>query len=137
MSLIIPPAIVTTINSYSKTPTISPIVALLESTIPQFSDTDPIWRQFVVDHKAVILQNSIQNNVSDEVLNICQYNINAYLRYIGVSTSINWIIFYINNISSDIEFFNVSAVMIPPMSFITNLYDLYQTTTAQQINTIG
>ena len=107
---------------------------VIESGFSQFSDSDPNWRLFVLDHKAVIIQNSELINIVGDVMHLVNYSIKNLLRQPQVNRDpgIDWIVRLINNLKSDIDFYDVRLLWIPPMNYVTQLYQLYMTTTAQQ-----
>ena len=108
-----------------------PLATWLTSRQSQYSFSDPLWRQFVVDYQAIIAANSVVHTLLGDVINISRNNMIGYLRYIGQPTYLDQIVYLINNIPNDIALDEISTILIPNDDYIKTLWQLYQTTTAQ------
>ncbi len=93
-------------------------------------DTDPAWRQFIIDHKAYIISSAGQQKVSPEVMTQCNYNLIRYLRIQNLQVNLAWIVLLINGLDSDIDF-NADmlslTLYVPSETLIQTLYQTYQT----------
>ena len=105
------------------------LIDLLNATITNYSDTDPDWRQFVLDHKLYLLSNSTPRNVSSGYLQAVRYSMSAYLRSINYNLSCTWIVQFINNIPTDVMFTTQAQIIyVPNFAIIEQLYTSYITT---------
>jgi hypothetical protein len=112
--------------------TIVPLSTWLTDNASQFNSQDIVWVTFVKDFKSLILANSVRHTILGDVLNIGQYNIFAYLRSLDPPQPpwLDWLTQEINGFTNDIEFKNITTIYIPSPSYISTLYQRYQTTTA-------
>lgn len=105
------------------------LITILNNTASVYDDTDAAWRQFILDHKTYILQQSQLRVITSAYIQRYSYNIQAYLQSINFPTSCAWIIEILNAIPSNIEFdSSVSQLYIPTFSLIETLYTTYITT---------
>ena len=113
------------------------LIDIIQSGMSRFSDSDPNWRQFVLDHKGVILQNAEVVNIIGDVMHLVNYSIRNFLQQpqLRRDPGIDWIVRLINNLKSDIDFVDVRLLYVPQINYLTTLYQLYQTTTALQPKT--
>lgn len=96
------------------------------STSDVFSPNDANWVQFVSDHKEIIKLNSDTRLMSPEIAAMCSYSVQGYLRYIGIARDIGWIVLYINDMGSNIDFTSSRVLLVPPTAYVTTLYQQYQ-----------
>ena len=108
------------------------VIDMIATSQSIYSDADPGWRSFVLDHKALIKANSVNHSVSPDIMGLCEYNVRAYLRYINASIDYEWVIRLINDIPNDVAFSLVSHMLIPRDTYMKTLFDSYRTTEAIQ-----
>lgn len=105
------------------------LITILNNATSVYDDTDPAWRQFILDHKTYLLQQSTLRIITSAYIQRYSYNLQAYLQSVNYPTSAAWIIGILNAIPSNIEFDrSVSQLYIPPFSLIETLYTTYLTT---------
>ena len=98
-----------------------------------FLDVDPDWRAFITDHKLYLKSISQIRTPSEELMTQMMQDIPRYLRNIGITQPIAWIVAYINDLESDIYFNQSQPLHVPSVSQISLLYQSYITT--RQIKT--
>lgn len=104
------------------------LLTLINNSLNNYDDTDPLWRQFVSDHKVYLIANSTYRNITNSFIQGVNYNLKAYCRSIGYSTNCAWIVALINNIPTDVMFTKgVTFLYVPPFSVIEALYTSYIT----------
>jgi hypothetical protein len=108
------------------------ILELLTRKFGTYENTDNAWVQFVKDHKALILQNSIIREPSLVYQYPHEYNLIKYLKSIAFDTSAMWIVRYINNYDTDKDFASIAKIHIPDITHIRELYELYRTNVASE-----
>ena len=106
------------------------IMDLLAIKVNETDDTDPDWRNMVRDYKTQIIDNSVQYQVSLSLMDAVAYNSAKFLRYISAKSSLRWIMLYINDIHTDINFINLTTIYVPNSGYIDDLYTTYQTITS-------
>ena len=102
------------------------LLDILSSSINIYDDTDPVWRQFIADHKQYLIDRSNTVFISPSYIQGYVYSLPRYLKSIAYNIHCTWIIRLINNIPTDIDFnTSVSSLMIPPFTVIQGLYTTY------------
>ncbi len=91
-------------------------------------DTDPGWRQFIADHKVYLKLISPIHQPTAELMGQVGQDLTWYLRYLGINRPIAWIIGYINDIDSDMDFNQSMQLYIPDLTQLEILYQSYITT---------
>lgn len=108
------------------------VIALLASTATIYGDHDKAWRQFVLDHRDEIRADSTVREIDPDVMAIVRGNMTRYLRdYAKTPADIEWIVFIINALPSNIEFVGVRELYVPDANVVARYYDMYQTSIAQ------
>lgn len=105
------------------------IANLLSSALDEtVSDDRGRWRQFILDHLDYIKDRSTSFPISPELMNKYRYDLRRYLKYeMSRHKDIGWIVQLLNNIRNDFEFVDMTNLIVPTDSLITNLYFQYTT----------
>lgn len=103
-----------------------PLINLLAATINAYDDTDPAWRQFISDHKTYLLSQSQLQMITPSFFQSVVYDLNRFLIGINYNTHCTWIVRLINAIPSDVVFVAITALQIPQMRVIQDLYTRYR-----------
>jgi hypothetical protein len=93
----------------------------------QYYDTDSKWRQFIIDHKLYLKNNSIKRYPSETYLNKYKYDLSGYLRSLNMPASCTWIVRIINDMPTDKEFVNIKSIYVPELPIIKDLFKTYRT----------
>ena len=105
------------------------LITLLQNSLNNYDDTDPLWYQFILDHKTYLIQNSSIRFITTAYLQTYTNNLKGYLQSISYPVNCAWIVGLINNIPNDVAFdTTISQLYIPPYSLIQTLYTNYITT---------
>ena len=106
------------------------VMDMITNMACDIDETDNLWYKFVVDHKALLLANAKSYNISLSLMSAMKYNVYKFFRYMNLNPSYAWIALYISDIHNDIEFANITTLMVPNKQYVDDLYTLYQTTIA-------
>lgn len=98
------------------------------SKVDKLSDSDEEWYRFVCDHREAIILTASTINITPNLMSVVKHNLTRFIRHINRRIDDIWIIYYINDINTDMDFYNVSSLLIPNASFIDELYSSYTST---------
>lgn len=103
----------------------------LTSRIPplqnKFGNHDQKWVQYVRDHRQFLLKASVARTITSEDMFIYQYRLADYLRKLHQDPSSTWIVMYLNQIDSDVNFMNLTSILVPDITELSNMYAQYET----------
>lgn len=87
---------------------------------------DSDWVLFVKDHKAIILEESSTLNVDASTVDINRYSVESFLKENGLPISIAWIVIWINQLDSAMNFdYTLDELVIPAHTTIRKLKKAY------------
>ena len=108
-----------------------PLTALLKTSYDNtVSDDSGPWRQFILDHLALIARQSARYDLSAEQLYRYKHDLRRLLKTevaVNRQEDIAWIVRLLNDISCDLEFVDPGEYIIPTDTLILNLYKTYMT----------
>lgn len=93
-----------------------------------YLDNDPLWRQFICDHRAVLIANAPRYTPSPDLMTQVGGDLTRYLTKIGIYDPIAWIVAYLNELGSDVYFTESMTLSVPNVSQLSMLYQSYITT---------
>jgi len=107
------------------------IAKLLSSSLEYTVEDDKgKWRQFVLDHLDYISARSTTFSISPELMNKYRYDLRRYLKSeLNRHQDIGWIVQLLNNLRNDFQFVDITNLIVPDDSLITQLYFQYTTVT--------
>ena len=88
---------------------------------------DPKWIIFVKDHRDNLIDNSTTINIEPETMFEYQYRPEDYLASINYPIMYTWIILWLNQIESNMEFKRIPHLILPNASYIQKLSEQYRT----------
>lgn len=105
------------------------ISALLNSALETtVSDDKGTWRQYILDHLDYIAARSSTFPIEPTLMNQYRYDLRRFLKYnMNRHQDIGWIVQLLNNMKNDFDFVDVTNLIIPDDSLITQLYFQYKT----------
>ena len=108
---------------------------MFEEQVDQYSSEDQNWVQFVRDHFQY-LRNTAQETALDVYRhNTMKYRLEDFLEdQLKMPRSTAWIVLLINQMNSNIDFRELSSILIPDMHVIQYLRNTYDTVKANQDN---
>lgn len=106
------------------------VIDIINSKKSQYSFLDREWEIFVIDHKEIIKENSRIYELSADVMAMHRYNLERWLRYEKLPQELAPIVLFINDITSNLNFVNLSEIYVPDLNYIISLYTKYTTTAA-------
>lgn len=98
----------------------------------KYSDKDPDWYLFVLDHRTYLKENSNVRTPTVDDMTQYQYDLDWFIRSLGITVDITWIVMLINDLSS-IKFSDTMTIYVPSASLIAELYASYSTSKAAAI----
>lgn len=111
--------------------TITPLTTILDAVGStglrwQTDPDDEAWYQFVQDHKLEIAERAERISVSPNELTETRYNLERFLRRRDIDRQYAWVVRVINPRANDIEFTNISELLIPNSDYMRILYEQYR-----------
>lgn len=91
------------------------------------SATDMDWMNYVIDHRDLIIQNSVQTPVDPQMMSQYRFRPHAFLDHLRVPRHFHWIVKFINHINHSIQFVGHRDILIPNTGYIQKLYEQYVT----------
>ena len=91
--------------------------------------TDPDWFQFLLDHRQLIRENSIENILTEEVMYVHRYRIRKYLKSLkNYSPDLELAFRVVNRLGSNMDFnLSLQSVYVPDKRYVTELRRKYNT----------
>jgi hypothetical protein len=110
---------------------------LFEEQVDQYCSEDQNWVQFVRDHFQY-LRNTAQEVTLDVYRhNTMKYRLEDFLEdQLKMYRSTAWIVLLINQMNSNVDFREMSSILIPDMRVIQYLRNTYNTVKANQENMV-
>lgn len=105
-----------------------PLHVTLESIMQKYDLSDAEWRIMVQDHKEIIKSSGELYPLTVELIQEYQYRPEEFLyEHLKKSKGLTWIMLYINDLSSKMEFnMSLTQIYIPDADYIGELYRTYQ-----------
>ena len=104
---------------------VSPLSEFLQKIETKYSSKDIDWVKYVHDHYKTIFKNSRMEHVDPTKHYWEFYRMEDYLRDKGYDPNIAWIVFYINQLPSNVEFRNIESILLPDEKVLSGLYTSY------------
>ena len=97
----------------------------LRSLETDYSSSDIDWVKYVHDHYKNIFE-----TCKSETLNVNEHyweyhRLEDYLREKNYDPNVAWIVFYINQIPSNVEFRELKSILLPDMGVLRGLYQSF------------
>jgi hypothetical protein len=102
-----------------------PIQALSESLLQiesKYSSKDIDWVKYVHDHYKTIFKTAHMEYLDVNKHYWEFYRLEDFLRSKNYDPNIAWIVFYINQIPSNVEFKNLESILLPDEKVLSGLY---------------
>lgn len=98
----------------------------ITSTQSVIENTDIEWRLFVKDHRDRILENSVVMTLNNNDSSYYEYRLRDLLIAHGIKPELRWIVLWINQLYSEMEFHDIHTLYIPSYKQIKEYYDQYK-----------
>ena len=98
----------------------------IESLGSDYSNKDIDWVKFVYDHYQIIFGNCRYEPISGEKHYWEYYRLEDYLRDVGIDPNCAWIVLYINQMKSNMDFKECEGLLLPDMAIIKSLYQSFR-----------
>jgi hypothetical protein len=99
----------------------------LESTRKlKIAPDDKEWIQFMKDHREHILEKSSSILIDYNDQNTYRYRLFSYLVETSHTVDLLWIILWLNQLDTEMDFNNVRELYIPDYTHISELYQTYR-----------
>jgi hypothetical protein len=103
----------------------TPLSENLRRLATDYTSENIDWVKYVHDHYKTIFESCHLDTLDINAHFWEHYRLEDYLREKGYDPNIAWIVFYINQIPSDVEFKDIKSLLMPDMAVIQNLYQSY------------
>lgn len=87
---------------------------------------EPEWVQFIKDHRRYIVEHSTTWYINPDVMGRYRYRLEEYLEFIKQPVPY-WLVIYINELQSNIDFTDMDYILIPDASYLDKLRKNYNT----------
>lgn len=96
--------------------------------VPEWSDNDPEWELYVKDHRDLILENSSTIQIAADDMRKYMYCLEAFLydKNLDIDYRMTWIVLWLNQLGSNLEFRDLSSLIIPKRNYLLMLYEKYR-----------
>lgn len=98
--------------------------------IDEYSNHDPLWVQFVMDHRKAIISRSGEQAIDLITSNQYDRRLYEYLKKFNIPYGVLWIVLEINQMDTEMDFTNMNSILLPSMDHLQklrmvfkNLYD--------------
>ena len=103
------------------------LVDRLRAQRSEYASTDKEWVQFVKDHRAALLRNSVTVRLSIDTMARYRFRIEEYLDSLGTyDRALAWIVLWINGLPSNLEFDGLAELILPNRPYLEQLRMDYQ-----------
>jgi hypothetical protein len=96
------------------------------SRIGSYSNNDMEWVRFVKDHRKKILESCTTLSITLEEAHRYRYSLTLLMEDKTIDKSLMWIILWINQLGSALEFYGVTDLLIPNTDVLANLKSQYK-----------
>jgi hypothetical protein len=100
---------------------------LRSSVISKYSNTDAGWIQFVKDYKNLFIKNSKIYTLTYDIMATYQYRLKDYMKYVGISLDLEYVIREINDLHGDEQFKDIKFMYVPTIEYLRTVFNLYKT----------
>ena len=101
---------------------VQPLSESLLAIESKYSSKDLDWVKYVHDHYKTIFKNSHMEHLDINKHYWEFYRMEDFLRDKNYDPNIAWIVFYINQIPSNVEFKNLESILLPDEKVLSGLY---------------
>ena len=106
------------------------LVNYLKNTFPEtyWNTNDPnfyLFKQFIIDHKDLIKENSEIHNFTVEEMYFQRYKLTEYLMSLGLGPDLTWIVLWINDLNDQTEFKDLLNILVPDRKYMQDLIKYY------------
>lgn len=102
------------------------------SILSSYSNYDLEWVQFVKDHFYHIKRNSTVVELDPYRHNSMKYRLADFLADNNIPIEMSWIVLFVNQLGSDMEFRDISVMILPDVSDIKHLREVFDTVQAHK-----
>jgi len=107
---------------------ITPMSERLRSLISEWSDSDHEWELYVKDHRELIIENSSTIQITADNMRKYQFRLETFLydKNLDIDYRMTWIVLWLNQLNSNLDFVDLSSLIVPNRSYILRLYEKYR-----------
>lgn len=95
--------------------------------LSSYSNYDLEWVQFIKDHFYHIKQRSTLVELDPFKHNSLKYRMSDFLMENNIPTEMSWIVLFINQLGSDSDFHDITTMLIPDVTDIKHLREVFDT----------
>ena len=97
------------------------------SILSSYSNYDIEWVQFIKDHFYHIKSKSTIVDLNPFRHNSFRYRLTDFLEENNIPTEMNWIVLFVNQLGSDVNFCELTSMLIPDVTDIIHLREVFDT----------
>lgn len=114
------------------------ISGIMNNASNNFWPTSDAWIRFVKDHREYLLENSYKHDIERNDMRKFSYAIDGYCKYIGIPSSLGWVILWLNQLDSNFQFDDrVESILVPRTNAMTYLLKTFSTVSSIQMAQLG
>lgn len=98
----------------------------LISNITNLDSSTKSWRQYIRDHRSVILESSVKVLLRPEMMYAKRYRMNELLRELKYPEGITWIVMWLNQLKSHADIVDLTRLVLPNVDVLNSLYAQYE-----------
>ena len=91
----------------------------------KINDQDTAWRHFLKDFKSNILATAKQVQLTPFQQRIYKYRLRDYLRENNLPVDLTWIIIWLNQMETELNFFKKASLIIPDYQTIVKIRNMF------------
>lgn len=89
--------------------------------------TDTKWKLFLTDHRSELLQSCTSHMISSFHMRKYRYRLREYIAILNYPKEFIDIVLLLNDLPSEMEFKNLSCILLPNQLKVDELYEKYRT----------
>lgn len=102
------------------------LTKIIEDMVDEYSNHDPLWVQFVMDHRKAIISRAGEQNIDLITANQYDRRLYEYLKKFNIPYGVLWIVLEINQMDNEMDFTNMSSILLPSMDHLQKLRALFK-----------
>jgi hypothetical protein len=103
----------------------NPLLEYIEAQLQPYTEISDGWKTMLKDHRPQLLETAETIIITAYNQKIYQHTIEDFLRYKGYPISASWIVLWLNDLPSNMEFKNVPRLLLPDTKYLNTLYQTY------------
>jgi hypothetical protein len=103
------------------------VTDLIQRPMSELEDIAIEWRLFIEDHRTLIISESTQTELTDDIIAMYENRPEDYMDYLKLPRSITWIMLWLNGFGNANDFHPQKTLIVPSINTIRTLREEYRT----------